>query len=138
MDLAWGYHQAPLHHATKVLTAFITFAGVYQFTRLPFGPKRAPSYFQEQMASAVLAGLIYLICEMYLDDCIVFATGDEQFLERLETVFKRFKERNIFLKASKCIFGLPIVEYLGRTISREWISMSTKKINSVLDFLNRQ
>jgi hypothetical protein len=37
---------------------------------------------------------------MYLDDCIVFATGDEQFLERLETVFKRFKERNIFLKAS--------------------------------------
>ena len=134
MDLTWGYHQAPLHHATKVLTAFITFAGVYQFTRLPFGPKRAPSYFQEQMASVVLAGLIYLICEMYLDDCIVFATGDEQFLERLETVFKRFKKRNIFLKASKCKFGLPIVEYVGRTISKEGLSMSTKKINSVLDF----
>jgi hypothetical protein len=96
MDLTWGYHQAPLHHATKVLIAFVTFAGVYQFTRLPFGPKRAPSYFQEQIAPVVLAGLIYLICEMYLDDCIVFATGDEQFIERLETVFKRF------LKASKC------------------------------------
>jgi hypothetical protein len=86
------------------------------------------------MASVVLAGLIYLICEMYLDDCIVFATGDEQFLERLETVFKRFKERNIFLKASNCKFGLPVVEYVGRTISKERISISTKKINSVLDF----
>jgi hypothetical protein len=36
MDLTWGYHQAPLHHATKKLTAFMTFAVVYQFTRLPF------------------------------------------------------------------------------------------------------
>ena len=41
---------------------FITFSGVYQFTRLPFGPKRAPSYFQEIMATVVLAGLIYMIC----------------------------------------------------------------------------
>ena len=42
------------------------FSGVYQFTRLPFGLKRAPSYFQEVMATIVLAGLIYLICEMYM------------------------------------------------------------------------
>ena len=134
MDLTWGYHQAPLHHATKKLTAFITFAGVYQFTRLPFGPKRAPSYFQEQMATVVLRDLIYNICEMYLDDCIIFATNNDQFIERLETIFKRFKDKNIYLKASKCKFGLPKVEYVGRTISKEGISMSTKKINSVLDF----
>jgi RNase H-like domain found in reverse transcriptase/Integrase core domain/Integrase zinc binding domain len=71
---------------------------------------------------------------MYLDDCIVFATSNEQFLERLETIFTRFKEKNIFLKASKCKFGQPIVEYVGRTISKEGITMSKKKINSVLDF----
>ena len=38
MDLTSGYHQAPLTLAARVFTAFITFAGVYQFTRLPFGP----------------------------------------------------------------------------------------------------
>ena len=27
---------------------------IYEFTRLPFGPKRAPSYFQEIMATVVL------------------------------------------------------------------------------------
>jgi hypothetical protein len=68
MDLTSGYHQAPLSLATRAFTAFITFAGVFQFTRLPFGPKRAPSYFQLEMATAVLGGLIYHICEMYLDD----------------------------------------------------------------------
>ena len=43
--LRQGYHQAPLTFATRAVTSFITFSGVYQFTRLPFGPKRAPSYF---------------------------------------------------------------------------------------------
>ena len=47
MDLTQGYHQAPLSAAAKPFTSFITFSGVYQFTRLPFGLKRAPSYFQE-------------------------------------------------------------------------------------------
>ena len=43
MDLTQGYQQAPLSGTTKAYTAFITFSGVYEFTRLPFGPKRAPS-----------------------------------------------------------------------------------------------
>ena len=64
MDLTQGYHQAPLSDTTRAYTAFITFSGVYEFTRLPFGPKRAPSYFQEIMATTVLVGLIYMICAM--------------------------------------------------------------------------
>ena len=64
MDLTQEYHQAPLTLATRAYTSFITFSGVYQFTRLPFGPKRAPSYFQEIMATVVLTGLIYMICEI--------------------------------------------------------------------------
>ena len=56
MDLTAGYHQAPLTASAKILTAFICFLGIYQFTRLPFGLKRAPSYFQEMMATVVLTG----------------------------------------------------------------------------------
>ena len=74
IDLTQGCHQAPLTLATRAYTSFITFSGVYQFTRLPFGPKRAPSYFQEIMATVVLTGLIYMICEVYIDDCTV--SGD--------------------------------------------------------------
>ena len=57
MDLTSGYHQAPLTASAKILTAFICFSGIYQFTRLPFGLKRSPSYFQKMMATVVLAGL---------------------------------------------------------------------------------
>jgi hypothetical protein len=93
-----------LHHATKVLTAFITFAGVYQFTKLSFGPKRAPSYFQEQIASVVLTELIYSICEMFLDDCVVYATSNEQSLERLETIFVKDSRRKIFFSNTKSVY----------------------------------
>ena len=54
MDLTQGYHQAPLTFAIRAYTAFITFSGVHQFTRLPFGPKGAPSYFQVIMTTVVL------------------------------------------------------------------------------------
>jgi hypothetical protein len=134
MDLTSGYHQAPLSLACKAFTAFITFAGVYQFTRLPFGPKRAPSYFQEQMATVVLAGMIYVICEMYLDDCIVYGQGMDDFCDKLEKVFIRFDEKHIFLKAIKCKLGMSEVEYVGKTISKEGIRMSEKQIQGVMDF----
>jgi predicted GNAT superfamily acetyltransferase len=70
MDLKLGYHQAPVSLNTRIFKAFITFASIFQFTRLPFGPKRAPSYFQEMMSSIALAGLMYFVCEVYLDDVI--------------------------------------------------------------------
>jgi hypothetical protein len=85
MDLTQGYHQAPVSLMTRVFTAFILFCGLYQFTRLPFGPKRAPSYFQEQMAG-ILVGLIYYICEMYLDDIIVFGQTENEFITNLRVV----------------------------------------------------
>ena len=102
MDLTQGYHQAPLTLATRAYTSFITFSGVYQFTRLPFGPKRAQSYFQEIMATVVLTGLIYMICEMYIDDCTVFGDTNIEFVSRLELIFERFRKHNFYLKAFKC------------------------------------
>ena len=134
MDLTSGYHQAPLHAAHRIFTAFLCFAGVYHFTRLPFGPCRAPSYFQEQMATKVLYGLIYISCEMYLDDCIVFGRGNAEFLFRLEEVFKRFRSKNLRLKAKKCKFGLPRIEYVGKVVDKNGLSMSAGKIETVLNF----
>ena len=134
MDLTSGYHQAPLYAPHRIFTAFLCFAGVFHFTRLPFGPCRAPSYFQERMATEVLCGLIYFICEMYLDDCIVYARGNAEFLYRLEEVFMRFRKHNLRLKAKKCKFGLSRIGYVGRMVDKNGLSMSADKIESVLNF----
>ena len=134
MDLTAGYHQAPLYAPHRLYTAFICFMGVFQFTRLPFGLCRAPSYFQEMMVTVVLCGLIYCCCEMYLDDCIVYGRGQAEFIVNLKKVFERFRLKNLKLKASKCKFGLERIEYVGRVIDKDGISMSEEKIESVLNF----
>ena len=52
----------------------------------------------------------------------------------LEEVFQRFRARGLLLKANKYKFGMAQIEYIGRVISKEGLSMSDVKIQKVLDF----
>ena len=134
MDLTQGYHQAPLTLATRAYTSFITFSGVYQFTRLLFGPKCAPSYFQEIMANVVLTGLIYMICEMYIDDCTVFGDTNIEFVSRLKSTIERLGKHNLSIKASKCFSGYPEFEFAGKVVFEKGLQISRGKIQSIFDF----
>ena len=49
----------------------------------------------------------------------------------LERVFRRFRCFGLFLKAKKCRFGMKQIDYVGRQISSQGISMSKEKIESV-------
>lgn len=134
MDMTSGYHQAPISASSQILTAFICFMGIFCWMRVPMGLKNAASYFQRVMATVVLIGLIYLICELYIDDILVFGKDDEDFLHNLEEVFKRLRQYNVTLNPKKCRFGMDKVEYVGHVISYEGITFSTEKREKVLDF----
>ena len=127
MDLTQGYHQAPLTYATRAYSSFITFSGVYYFTRLPFGPQRARSYFQEIIVTIVLVGLIYMICEMCIDDCQVFDANNDEFVRRLRSILLRLRKHNLHLKAFG-YFGYSELEFFGEVISDEGLKVSRKKI----------
>ena len=86
------------------------------------------------MESIVLTGLIYHICEMYIDDCIVYGNTEVEFVSRLRSIFERFRLHNLFLKASKCKFGYSELDFVGKVISEEGLQMSRTRIQSALDF----
>ena len=67
-DLTSGYYQAPIHKDSRKFTAFKTKKGTYRWLRLPMGLTHAGSYFQHQLSTRVLNGLLCVICELYLDD----------------------------------------------------------------------
>jgi hypothetical protein len=99
------------------------------------GLKGAASNFQRMIASKVLAGLLYIFVELYLDDFVlVYATSDGEFLERLRMVFERFRQFNITLNPKKCCFGLEEVEFVGHVIKSDGVCFSTEKRSKVLDF----
>jgi len=136
MDLTSGYHQAPLSASARIFTAFITFCGVYEWLRVPMGLKGAPSYFQKMMASVVLMGLLYYICELYLDDILIYAKTHEEFLERCEKVFKRLDKHKLTVNPTKCSFGMNEVEYVGHRINEHGLSFSNEKKEKVFNIQN--
>jgi hypothetical protein len=99
------------------------------------GLKGAASYFRGMMASKVLVGLLYIFVELYLNDVLVYATTDEEFLERLRIVFERFRQFNITLNPKKCCFGLAEVVFVGHVLKIDGVYFSTEKRSKVLDFL---
>ena len=86
IDFTSGYHQCPIAEDTIPFTAFITHRGVYEWLRLPMGLKGAPSHFQREIA-VILGGLLGTICELYLDDLIVFAETEKEFIDNLTAIF---------------------------------------------------
>ena len=81
IDLTQGFHQIALSQLRKRASAFITYNGVRQYTRLPFGMKEGPSWFEQHLARTVLKDYLYDICEPYIDDIIVFAETEEEFID---------------------------------------------------------
>ena len=72
-------------------------------------------------------GLIYMICEMCIDDCSVFGDTNIEFVSRLRLVF----EHNLYLKDKKYNFGFKELEFVGKVLSEEGLKISRTKIQSL-------
>ena len=133
LDLRSGYWQVEVDDDSKPKTAFATHSGLYEFRRMPFGLANAPSTFQRLM-HAVLRGLQYQICLVYLDDIIVYSRSFADHINHLNDVFSRLRSANVKLKPSKCSFARSSVEYLGHVVSRDGIRPDPSKIAAVATF----
>lgn len=133
LDLTAGYHQCPMHKESQSLTAFITSRGKYQFTRVPFGLKQAPAYFQQVMCEVVLKDFINKICICYIDDIIIFGSTVEEIKEHTEMVLKQLRKHRIGIKKSKCKFGLRSVQYVGHIFDENGVSLSNERKRSVIE-----
>ncbi len=120
-----GFFQTAIDERSRSFTAFITSTGLFQWCRLPMGLKGAASFFQRMMASKVLAGLLYIFVELYLDDVLVYATKGEVFLERLRIVLERFRQFDITLNPKKFYFGLAEVEFVGHVLKSDGVCFSS-------------
>ena len=73
-------------------------------------------------------------CIIYLDDVIDFGHSEEEHLEHLPVVFKRFREFNLKLKPSKCLFFQSEIVYLAHHMSWEGIHPSQDNMHAIEDF----
>ena len=132
IDLTMGYHQWEVDPKSIPLTAFITLNGLYEYTRVPFGCCNAPNGFQQVMKE-ILHGLEGLICEVYIDDILIYSKTAEDHLLNTEKVLQRLQDFQVLVKPSKCKWGLPELQFLGHIINDKEIKLSPKRVQKVLD-----
>ncbi|CAF4952218.1 unnamed protein product [Pieris macdunnoughi] len=114
-------------------TAFSIPQGHFEFARMPFGLKNAPSTFQRLMNSA-LSGLQGLQCFVYLDDIVIYSFDLQKHMKNLSNVFDRLRQFNLKLQPDKCEFLRKEVSYLGHIITDEGVKPNPEKTRAVQDF----
>ena len=138
LDFTNGYYQCEVDELSKKFTAFITSMGLYEWNRLPMGPKGSPSHFQMHMLNTVFKELIGNIMELYIDDIIIWANSYQELAQRLDQVFAKMREFNLTVVPKKCTFGATKVEYVGHQLDASTdlpsVSFSQKKLDKVDEF----
>ena len=134
LDLTQGYYQMEIDEISRYLTAFRTVYGLFEWCRLPMGLKGAGSYYQSHMQNTVLGDLLYVICEAYLDDILVYGETKEELSKNLQIVIARLKKFKMTVNPEKVKIHLTEVEYVGHVIDKYGISFSEEKRAKVTDF----
>lgn len=133
LDLANGFHQIEMNPEDIQKTAFSTENGHYEYKRMPFGLKNAPSTFQRVMDN-ILRGLQNEECLVYLDDIVIFSTSLQEHLERLRRIFDRLRQANFKVQLDKSEFLRKEVSYLGHVITNEGVKPNPDKIDAIKKF----
>ncbi|XP_026830969.1 uncharacterized protein LOC113563505, partial [Ooceraea biroi] len=133
LDLASGFHQIPMNPKDACKTAFSTPYGHYQYKRMPFGLKNAPSTFQRLM-DTVLIGLQGNELFVYVDDIVIYARSLQEHNIKIARLMKRLREANLKLQPDKCEFLRKEVGYLGHIISSEGVKPDPEKVKAIKNF----
>ena len=135
LDLKKGYHQVALDVHSRYLSAFICEEGLFEFTRIPFGLKNAPAFFQGVL-SRILNGLIGVVCELYIDDIIIFANSMVLLTDNVRLVLQRLNDVQLRVNVKKCIFGVSEIEFLGTVVSAMGVRISPVKLDALMKLVS--
>lgn len=97
---------------------------------MPFGLRNAAATFQRFM-NEVTSGLDF--CFVYIDDILVASASEEEHRQHLCTLFARLQHFGIAINLTKCIFGQPVVTFLGHRINADGLSPSPQKVQAIID-----
>ena len=78
------------------------------------------------------AGLDFVF--VYLDDILFANESEAQHLEHLRLLFEQLEENGLVVKAEKCLFGVPEIDFLGHRVSRDGILPLPSKVKAISNF----
>lgn len=132
LDMTDGFWQIKLDEVSKDVTGFATRSQFYRWRVLPMGLKTSPGVFQSSM-DRILGELKWRCVMCYVDDLIIFSKTFEEHLKHISEVLTRLENAGMYIKMSKCAFGVESIEFLGHIVTREGIQADPKKTKALSD-----
>ena len=120
IDLASGFHQIEISPQDIPKTGFSVESGHYEFVRMPFGLKNAPSTFQRIMDN-VLGDLQGKQVLCYMDDIVVFSPNLQEHMYHLKKVFIKLRQANLKIQVEKTFFLQKEIGFLGHIVSKDGV-----------------
>ncbi|CAJ0934142.1 unnamed protein product [Ranitomeya imitator] len=133
IDLRGAYNLVRIKQGDEWKTAFNTPEGHFEYLVMPFGLSNAPSVFQSFMHDIFREYLDKFLI-VYLDDILVFLDDWESHVKRVRMVFQVLRANSLFVKGSKCLFGVQKVSFLGFIFSPSTIEMDPVKVQAIYDW----
>ncbi|MBW0581952.1 hypothetical protein O181_121667 [Austropuccinia psidii MF-1] len=132
MDALKGFHQNFLTPHARKLLRIIANCGIYEYLRMPFGIKNAPSHYQRMMNTIFPHELSEGWLIIYIDDIIICSETWQLHLERLSLVLKKILQVNMKISHKKCNFGFHELKALGHVVSGLSLGIDKNKVAAVL------
>ncbi|MBW0554034.1 hypothetical protein O181_093749 [Austropuccinia psidii MF-1] len=132
MDSLKCFHQNFLTPHARKLLRIIVHCGIYEYLRIPFGIKNAPSHYQTIMNTIFPHELSEGLLIIYIDDIIIFSEALKLNLERLSIVLKKILQVNMKISLKKCNFGFHELKSLGHVVSGLSLGVDENKVAAAL------
>ncbi|MBW0496514.1 hypothetical protein O181_036229 [Austropuccinia psidii MF-1] len=132
MDALKGFQQNFVTPKAKKLLRIITHCCLYEYLRVPFRRKNAPSHYQRMINTIFPTELSEGWLIIYIDDIIICSDSWSLHLERLSRVLHKAAEVNMKISLKKCNCGFEELKALGHIVSGLSLGIDKTKVEEVL------
>ncbi|MBW0493592.1 hypothetical protein O181_033307 [Austropuccinia psidii MF-1] len=105
MDVLKAFHQNAFTTHAREFLSIISHCGIYEYLRMPFGIKNAPSHYQRMMNTIFPHELSEEWLIIYIDDIIICSETWKLHLERLSSLLMKILQVNMKISLNKWNFG---------------------------------
>ena len=135
LDCSQAYHCLQMADEQSIqLLAFNFGSRTFAYLRLAQGLNRSLSAFNSTIREYLDALVKADKCAQYVYDIGVAAHNVDELVANIEAVFQQIQKAGLKLSMSKCAFGHPKIEFLGRSITTKGVAPLEKRID---DFLKK-